>query len=310
MALLMVSVQVSGPKLIVGYVPNWIDLDAFSNEIDFAKLTHINLAFENPIDGAGTMSANPQNARLIKRAREKGVRILISIGGGSAASDKVLQQRYFDLTSEGKRAGFVAKLVEYVVRNEYDGLDVDIEGPSIGKDYGVFIHDLAKALKPRGKLLTAALSQGYGGDQVPNSALTQFDFLNIMSYDNTGPWSPDRHGQHSSLEAAKSAVTYWSGRGMPKSKLVLGVPFYGYGFGKAFRNEGYPYKEILASYPGSHLLDQVGDTIWFNGIPTIRAKGKYVIDEGLAGVMIWSLNQDAKGELSLLSALHLSLKRR
>ena len=49
---------------------------------------------------------------------------------------------------------------------------------------------------------------------------------------------------------------------------------------------------------------KTGSTIWYNGIPSIRAKAKYVKDQGLAGVMIWSLDNDAKGERSLLSVIH------
>lgn len=191
--------------------------------------------------------------------------------------------------------------------HHFDGLDVDIEGPSINKDYGAFIQDLSQALKPKGKLLTAALSQGYGGKNVPDSVFEHFDFVNIMAYDGAGYWQPDAPGQHSSLEFAKSNVAYWLKRGLPKSKAVLGVPFYGYGFGAAFRKRDYPYSEIVNTYLGAENLDQVGNTIWYNGIPTIKAKAQYVVDEGLAGVMIWSLDYDVKGKHSLLSAINQTL---
>jgi hypothetical protein len=88
---------------------------------------------------------------------------------------------------------------------------------------------------------------------------------------------------------------------------VLGVPFYGYGFGDAFRRRTYDYSEILSLYPGAEASDQVGSTIWYNGIPTIRAKAAYVKDQGLAGVMIWSLDNDVKGERSLLTAIYEAL---
>ena len=180
--------------------------------------------------------------------------------------------------------------------------------PAIGKDYGAFVHDLSQALKPRGKLLTAALSQGYGGDQVPASVFQDLDFVNIMAYDATGTWAPDAPGQHSSFAFAQSSVAYWLGRGLPKTKAVLGVPFYGYGFGEAFRRWDYPYAEIVAAHPGAADLDQTGKTIWYNGRPTIRAKAQYVRDQGLAGVMIWSLDSDAKGDRSLLSAINETLR--
>ena len=57
------------------------------------------------------------------------------------------------------RARFAASLVEYVKSHSFDGLDVDIEGPSITDDYSPFIEELAKAFKPQNKLLTSELSK-------------------------------------------------------------------------------------------------------------------------------------------------------
>jgi len=111
----------------------------------------------------------------------------------------------------------------------------------------------------------------------------------------------------SSFEFARTSVAYWLKRGVPKSKLVLGVPFYGHAFGAAAGRRGNGYKDIVARFPGAELRDQAGDTIWYNGIPTIRAKARYVRDEGLAGIMIWSLNNDAPGDKSLLAAIDAEL---
>lgn len=294
-------------KRVVAYVPNWVDLNKFSETIDYAKITHINIAFSNPTNDAGDLSFSPRNTALIAKAEENKVKILISIGGGAAADNKTLQARYFSLLTEEKRAGFVTKLADYLDTHGFDGLDVDIEGPSINQDYGAFIRDLAAVLKPKGKLLTSALSKGYGGNKVPDSVFEHFDFINIMAYDGAGPWSPNSPGQHSSFEFAKSNTKYWLDRGLPKSKTVLGVPFYGYGFGDAYVKRDYPYSKLVAEYPGAENTDQVGSTIWYNGIPTIKAKTQYVVDEGLGGIMIWSLDYDVKGERSLLTAIHETL---
>lgn len=293
----------AAPK-VVAYVPNWIDLNEFSKTIDYAKLTHINIAFENPINDDGDLSFSPGNAVLIEKAKANKVKILLSIGGGAASGDKKLQQRYFSLLSEPKRAGFAHKLADLIEKHHLDGLDVDIEGPSINSDYGPFIEALGSVFKSRSKLLTAALSKGYGGDHVPDSVFEKFDFINIMAYDGAGYWDPNAPGQHSSMAFAKDNVAYWLKRGLPRSKAVLGVPFYGYGFGDAFRKRDYPYRNIVESFPEADQQDQVGSTIYYNGIPTIKAKTKYVLDEKLAGVMIWSLDSDAKGGKSLLSAVH------
>jgi GH18 family chitinase len=292
----------AAPK-VVAYIPNWIDLNEFSKTIDFAKLTHINIAFENPINDEGDLSFTAGNAVLIEKARAIKVKVLLSIGGGSASGDPKLQQRYYRLLSEPKRAAFAKKLAEVIEKHQLDGLDVDIEGPSVNQDYGPFIDELGALFKTNGKLLTAALSKGYGGDHVPDSVFEQFDFVNIMAYDGAGYWAPNAPGQHSSFAFAKDNVAYWLKRGLPRTKAVLGVPFYGYGFGDAFRKRDYPYRAILESFPEADQKDQAGSTIYYNGIPTIQAKTKYVLDEKLAGVMIWSLDSDAKGSKSLLSAM-------
>jgi GH18 family chitinase len=131
-----------------------------------------------------------------------------------------------------------------------------------------------------------------------------------MAYDGAGSWNPDAPGQHSSMEYARKNVDYWLKRGLPESKTVLGVPFYGYGFGKAFRKSPYSYSSIVAAHPEAPKSDQVGETIWYNGVATIEAKTNYAIDRKLAGIMIWSLDNDVKGENSLLDAIDRTYKAR
>lgn len=289
-------------KVVVGYVQ---DEDATTPDlVAYDKITHLNVAFANPTDAQGDLAVTPSLDQLVDRAHKLNVKVLISIGGGFASEDKTLRERYFGLMADANRSAFVQKLSQFLDDHKLDGLDLDLEGPAIDKDYGALVADLSAALKPKGKLLTAAVSGGNGGDQIPAAALAGFDLVNVMAYDETGPWSPDKPGQHSSMDYAKECVSYWLGRSVDKHKLVLGVPFYGYGFGDAFTQGGYKFSEIVQQFPGAETQDQVGKTIWYNGIPTIQAKTKYVIDQDLAGVMIWSLNQDAKGKLSLLSAIH------
>lgn len=294
------------PK-VVAYVPNWNDLATFAPGIDYAKVTHLNVAFENAVNDSGDMSWNPDNAVLVKLAKARGVKVLLSIGGGSASGDKALLARYGALLDKGHRAAFAAKLARFVRQHDFDGLDVDLEGPSITADYGPFIAILRRECDSRKLMLTAALSRGYGGDRVPDATLREFDFINLMAYDATGPWNPKAAGQHASLEMAEQTVAYWLKRGLPKEKAVLGVPFYGYGFGPAFKARDYPFGDIVRQYPGAEQTDQTGDTIYYNGKPTIRAKCLIVRNQSLAGIMIWSLDSDATGEHSLLKVIAESL---
>src|SRR3954470_18420486 len=126
-ALLCSAVNLAAQEKVVAYVPNWVDLKALSPAIDYPKLTHINLAFENPTNDEGDLSFNPQDEILITTAHEHHVKVLISIGGGAASGNKKLQDRYFALMSPPKRAAFATKLADYVKAHHFDGLDVDIE---------------------------------------------------------------------------------------------------------------------------------------------------------------------------------------
>lgn len=286
---------------VVAYVPNWIDLNTFSNSIDYTKITHINIAFENP-DLNGNLSYNFSNTTLINKAHAKGVKVLVSIGGGSESENASARTKYFNLINDANRGVFISKIAAYIKLRNFDGIDVDLEGPAINADYGKFIRDLSDTLKPAGKLVTSALSQGYGGGNVPVSTFEYFDFVNIMAYDATGPWDKNNPGQHSSYSLADTQLKYWKGRGLKPEKAILGVPFYGYGFGTAYRNYDYPYSEIVRVYSGAENKDQVGTTVYFNGIHTIKKKTELAMQQG-GGVMIWELSSDATGPKSLLLAI-------
>jgi GH18 family chitinase len=286
---------------VIAYVPNWIDLNTFSNSIQYGKLTHINIAFENP-DANGYLSFQAGNNTIIQAAHSKNVKVFVSLGGGSVSEGGAIRDYYFNLITSGNRASFIQKIVDYVNAHNFDGVDMDLEGPAINGDYGNFIIDLATRLHANNKLLSAALSEGYGGANVPSFTFSAFDWINIMAYDATGPWAPNSPGQHSPYSMAVNQFNYWTGRGLAASKAIIGVPFYGYGFGSA-ANQGISYSDIVNTYPGAENSDQVGSTIYYNGIPTIKQKTTFAL-QNAGGVMIWQLAQDAVGSKSLLTAIN------
>ena len=287
-------------KKVIAYIPNWIDLNAFSSTIQYSKLTHINIAFENP-DANGYLTFNSGSNAIINTAHANNVKVFVSLGGGSVSEGGAIRDNYFNLITPANRTAFIQKIYDYVVAHNFDGVDVDLEGPAINGDYGGFVIALANKLHANGKLISAALSEGYGGANVPSSTFAAYDWINIMAYDATGPWAPGNPGQHSPYSMAVNQFNYWTGRGLPASKAVIGLPFYGYGFG-ASANQGISYANIVAQYPGAENVDQVGNTIYYNGIPTIKQKTTFAI-QNAAGVMIWELSQDATGAKSLLTAV-------
>ena len=288
-------------KKVIAYIPNWIDLNSFSTTIQYSKLTHINIAFENP-DANGYLTFNSGSNAIINAAHAQNVKVFVSLGGGAISEGGAIRDNYFNLIKPANRTAFIQKIYDYTVAHNFDGVDVDLEGPAINADYGGFVIALAAKLHANGKQITAALSEGYGGANVPTSTFAAYDWINIMAYDATGPWNTANPGPHSPYSMAVNQFNYWTGRGLPASKAIIGVPFYGYGFGAA-ANQGISYANIIAQYPGSENQDQVGNTIYYNGIPTIKAKTTFAILNA-GGVMIWELSQDAVGSKSLLTAIN------
>ncbi|HWZ22452.1 MAG TPA: glycosyl hydrolase family 18 protein, partial [Cytophagaceae bacterium] len=253
---------------IVGYIPNWANLKTFSDGFNYTRVTHLNIAFKDPNTSGDLPALSANEAYLVNAAHNQGVQVLLSLCGGGSSNDTSKQNLYFKLIKSTNVSAFASKITQYVITNHLDGIDLDLEGPAINSDFGSFVQVLADSLHPAGKVLSAALSEGYGGASVPTSTFSYLDWINIMAYDACGPtWGTP--GQHSSYQFAMDNLAYWKNRGLAKSKAVLGIPFYGYGFDSNFSSSAYPFSYIETNYPDDIYSDQTANTIYYNGISTI-----------------------------------------
>ena len=288
---------------IVGYYSLKAALSNDTIDAPFNKLTHINLWFLNP-DSTGNFTQDLSSIkRFIDAAHANNVKVLPSIGGGSA------HPYYHALLKEDKRAMFIDSLLSFVSNYNFDGIDVDLEGSDIDENYEIFVVELAKALKARKKIITAAIAIYYK-DVLSDKALAQFDFVNIMSYDRTGPWRPEKPGPHSTYDHAVEDLEYFGRvRSIPKEKMVLGVPFYGYGYGPELTSPaiGMDYNQITTNYPEAQFADEFkmpeGKILYYNGVNTIRRK-TILAKEKASGIMIWQVQGDATGAQSLLQVIN------
>jgi chitinase len=288
---------------VVGYYSLRAAMTADLKTVPFDKLTHINLHFLNP-DTLGNFNQDLSAIiPFVKAAHAKGVKVLPSIAGGGR------HDYYHSILKDDKRAKFINDLLLITLKYGFDGIDVDIEGRDIDENYENFAVGLARVLKPHKKLVTSAIAIFYK-DQLSDNALAQYDFVNIMSYDHTGPWTPSKPGPHSTYEHAVADLDYFgTERKIPKEKMVLGVGFYGYGFGPTPTTPATSmnFGQILAKFPGSENSDQIempgGATMYYNGIPTIRKKTA-LAKEKASGIMIWQILGDAPGDNSLLKVIN------
>jgi GH18 family chitinase len=287
---------------VAGYYSLQSAMTGDLKNVPFNKVTHINLYFLNP-DSSGNFTHDFSTLiPFIQTAHTKNVKVLASIAGGGK------HPYYAKLLKDNKRAMLINNLLSIVLQFDLDGIDVDIEGSDIDENYDNFAIELAASLHQHKKLITAAIAVFYKGD-FTDKALAQYDFVNVMSYDHTGAWAPGKPGPHSTYAQAVEDLAYFKIiRGIPKEKLTLGVPFYGYGFGPTLTTPGITmnYGEIVSQFPGAESADQLdmpgGKVLYYNGIPTIKMK-TILAKEEASGIMIWQLSGDAPGTKSLLQAI-------
>jgi GH18 family chitinase len=291
------------------------------------RYTHINLAFGNPDrDGAmvkgealacfpiskTAMLTRKQLREGVAHLQARGSKVLVSVAGG------VIPQcsgDWAELLSPSKRSAIVKNLIALVDEADLDGLDIDLEGILLTKidkagDFTPFIAELSAELRRRGKLLTCATAS-YEGGMIPKESIRYFDLVNIMSYDAIGPSWGSAGAEHSTLENAQRDLALWREQGVPKERLVLGVPFYGYGFGGFQAN--WTYGDIVSAYGrGAERFDLIGKAcagcsyITFNSPATIRNKAALATRQA-AGIMVWEIAQDTESG-TLLQAINNGLK--
>jgi len=285
---------------VVGYLST--DNINKMTSIEFCKLTHLNIAFANP-DAAGNLIFSGDIDGLVTYAKSVNPNIVISISlAGGVISAEQASNWSLLIDKPENRPNFILKIVNFAALHHLDGVDVDLEWDAVTSGYSGFVIELRKSLTEQKKILTAALPNNSRFENISAAALNAFDFINVMAYDSTGPWSPSKPGQHSSFAFAKEGIDFWHKlQNVPSEKLTLGVPFYGYNFTYEAVTSA-TFNDIVTAGAQFAEQDEVGK-IYYNGRPTIAQKVEYAA-QNTGGTMIWELAQDSFGEYSLLDVIH------
>ncbi|MFJ3042317.1 MULTISPECIES: glycoside hydrolase family 18 protein [Streptomyces] len=280
------------------------------------------------------------NQLLKLKQKHPDLKILWSFGGWTwsggfaqaAQNPEAFAQSCYDLVENSKWA------------DVFDGIDIDWEYPNAcglscdtsGRDAFPKLMSALRAKFGQDYLVTAAITADAtaGGkiDAADYAGAAQYvDWYNPMTYDffgawdATGPTAPHspltsysgipKEGFHTSATIAKL-----KGLGIPSSKLLLGLGFYGRGWtgvtqpepggtatGPAkgtYENGIEDYKVLKASCPatgtvGGTAYAKCGSDWWSYDTPqTIATKMAYKNEQGLGGTFFWELSGDtANGEL-------------
>jgi chitinase len=223
-----------------------------ASNIDFTALTHI-IHFSVIPNSDGTLDSSENDVTfanstdIVSRAHAAGKEVLICVGGADSESD------FQAATSSANLPVFINNLTNFMATLGYDGVDVDWE-PLPASDFGQYtnlVNGLRSALNgfSQYKLLTAAAAAYPPYGDPPTAEYTmfaalqnQFDQINIMTYDLSGPYegwvtwfnSPIYDGGYrfpstgGLVPSVNGAVTNFLTNGVAPDKLGIGIAFYGY----------------------------------------------------------------------------------
>ena len=282
------TISVQADFKVIAYFPA---SSGDANTLAYDKMTHVNYSFLLPEPNGDLKAINDKKLRqLVTNAHAYGVKALIAVGGWGKSTDEAFASL---AENSNYRSNFVSNMINFVELYNLDGVDMDWEFPNNEEvpNFKLLMQELDVALSARGKLLSAAVSKRDATNAFDTDVIATVDYLNLMVYDQRPP-------PHSSYEAAETAISYWINvEGLPKEKVVLGVPFY-----SRINNDTLSYKKIIAEYgPSAAWVDNAGG-LNYNGIPTIIAKTELSLEQ-TGGIMYWETSKDTTDDTSLMSAI-------
>lgn len=237
---------------------------------------------------------------------EKMVLLVANTAGGSFSTGAVRTL----LASPAARQTAIGQIVARVEKLGAAGAQVDFEGvpASQRQEFTTFIQDLARALQTRGRTLSVAVPAKTGdnpGD--PWSGAFDYaalgaaaDFIYIMAYDQHYMDGPP--GPVAGLPWTERVVRY-AVFTIPAGKIVLGIPGYGYDWGKSdVRARGWPrMRQHLQQMQAdirwdSEMAENVATyhtteprVAWFPDGRSVAAKLKLAQAYNLRGIALWRL---------------------
>lgn len=293
-------------KVVVAYVTSWSAVMP-----DPQYMTHINYAFGHVNESFnGVKIDNEERLRQIVdlRKQKPELKVLLSIGGWGSG-------RFSEMAANDEyRRAFAADCDRVVKEFALDGIDIDWEYPTSSmanissspddtENFTLLMQDIRAAIGNEKELTLATVASARYIDF--KAILPSVDFVNIMAYDMAS--APKHHSAlypsgHSGDITSDGAVTAHLKAGVPPSKLVMGMPFYGRG------GDGYPsfqdYNKVgntdtqytekwdeVAQVP--YLADKNDTLVFgFENPRSLAIKCQYILDKDLLGGMYWDYSGD------------------
>jgi chitinase len=326
--------------IVLGYVPARRDAISSPDDFNYEAFTHLARAFiREQDDGSLVVPADYFSESFDKAARSHGVKLLMSIGGGSSEAD-----HWPAIARDPQHVQiFLANIGKLLADHHYDGIDIDWEPPPMTDADGTAYADFLKSIRRRFPkiILTLAMSPTKKATaHIPmDDVVASVDFINAMSYSYATPSSglasfngnlhPDPQAAHTRHSIDEDMANLIDAHHVPPSKLLLGINFWAGRYrvdqlGDKFTphtkgladNIDYPTViDLLGTGRYNALRDPVADSpylvskkggcvITYDDPTSMRDKCQAAIQLNCAGVIIWNVGADTGGgESPLLNAI-------
>ncbi len=329
LVLIVVGHIYAGEYKLGGYYRSWAQGQFTPNDIDFEQVTHLFHAFAWPTaNGDLQYDYDFLNLSLIQKTHHAHRKILLSLGGATN-SDGFSPMA----ADDNARSRFIEKVVNFIQKYQYDGVDIDWEFPESATDrinMVKLVNELRKKMDSTGEsyLLTMAIPVGdWFGQWFQFDVLKNIvDWFNAMTYDFHGSWT-NHAGHNAPLYSPSPAVDNCGSvdegikylvdqRALPPEKILLGLAFYGRQFntsGLYHSSSGgdatFGYADIVPLIGNGwvyhwdtvckvpYLTNNAGNKLFtYDDTVSIKLKCEYALNTNLVGCMIWALGHDKIGD--------------
>jgi chitinase len=215
---------------------------------------------------------------ILVAARKKGVKVILGVGGDKKSGNFPAMAG-----NAAARQRFATGIAKFCRTNGLAGIDIDWEFPNDnGAALSLLMDEVKKAFV--GDLMVTLSVNAEALTKYGKASLEKADYVLVMSYDNRPP----------TVAVAQTDMNNTAGYVTNKSKIMLGVPFYG----RSAWPGGAPlaYGDIIKANPSTSPTTDNAGGYSFNGTTTLAKKVDIAMDGGFGGMMIWELTQDHKVE--------------
>lgn len=311
--------------IIKGSIPYWDQkegLASFKNNIEL--FNYVNL-FWYYLDSNGNVQKYQyadEDKDIIEFAHKSGVKVSAVITNlpefpGARWNDSGLVENV--INDKDKKERHIKSIADKLSKQDFDGVIIDYEqlSSSSKDEFTDFIHDLSLTLHKNNKLLSVVLHPKTSEDNPDENGKFQdwkslslhADQLQIMGYGEH--WDESGPGPIASASWLQRILDYSKSIDVPKEKIFLGIPLYGYDWnttngGNATDLTYQDVEKLLAGFNINEEWDDKSQSsyfnysdknshkheVWFENARSVEVKINIAKSYGLLGITFWRLGEE------------------